>query len=292
MRWRPYCGGGGTGGTAGHCLCSTGWAAAHFSLYASILPITAVAALLGSSRLMITGADQCALARAQCRPGAADVAGSPEYLRPALVLTLPSWGHPARGVGAAPGCRHAFHLADGVARLPPAGGAAGLHCTPHRPGRQEAGAAGDCGDPCSWARSAPAVAAGGAALVAASTGFAVGTGCGHVAGGPRVWQWGWQLIRWRRRPRPGPAGLAPAAVAGPAAPGHAGAGAHALVALGQSIAIAKTLAARTGQAFDVNRECLGQGLPMSRGLQLGAGQLWLAQSLGTSRPARARRWRL
>ncbi|MFO1270541.1 MAG: SulP family inorganic anion transporter [Rubrivivax sp.] len=33
-----------------------------------------------------------------------------------------------------------------------------------------------------------------------------------------------------------------------------------VVALGQSIAIAKALAARTGHALDVNRECLGQGL--------------------------------
>ena len=33
-----------------------------------------------------------------------------------------------------------------------------------------------------------------------------------------------------------------------------------IVALGQSMAIAKALAARTGQVIDVNRECLGQGL--------------------------------
>ncbi len=33
-----------------------------------------------------------------------------------------------------------------------------------------------------------------------------------------------------------------------------------IVAMGQSIAIAKTLAARTGDALDANRECLGQGL--------------------------------
>jgi SulP family sulfate permease len=33
-----------------------------------------------------------------------------------------------------------------------------------------------------------------------------------------------------------------------------------LVALGQSVAIAKTLAVRSGQHLDVNRECLGQGL--------------------------------
>ncbi len=33
-----------------------------------------------------------------------------------------------------------------------------------------------------------------------------------------------------------------------------------IVALGQSIAVAKALAARSGQALDVNRECLGQGL--------------------------------
>jgi SulP family sulfate permease len=34
----------------------------------------------------------------------------------------------------------------------------------------------------------------------------------------------------------------------------------AIVVLGQSMAIAKTLAARTGDALDANRECLGQGL--------------------------------
>ena len=34
----------------------------------------------------------------------------------------------------------------------------------------------------------------------------------------------------------------------------------AIVALGQAMAIAKTLAARTGDALDANRECLGQGL--------------------------------
>ncbi len=33
-----------------------------------------------------------------------------------------------------------------------------------------------------------------------------------------------------------------------------------IVALGQSVAIAKSLAARSGQVLDVNRECLGQGL--------------------------------
>lgn len=33
-----------------------------------------------------------------------------------------------------------------------------------------------------------------------------------------------------------------------------------IVALGQSVAIAKALAARSGQVLDVNRECLGQGL--------------------------------
>ena len=33
-----------------------------------------------------------------------------------------------------------------------------------------------------------------------------------------------------------------------------------LVALGQSVAIAKALAARSGQVLDINRECLGQGL--------------------------------
>ena len=43
-----------------------------------------------------------------------------------------------------------------------------------------------------------------------------------------------------------------------------------IVALGQAMAIAKALAARTGQVLDVNRECLGQGLAnLSAGLGSG-----------------------
>ena len=43
-----------------------------------------------------------------------------------------------------------------------------------------------------------------------------------------------------------------------------------IVALGQSMAIAKALAARSGQVLDVNRECLGQGLAnLSAGLGSG-----------------------
>ena len=38
-----------------------------------------------------------------------------------------------------------------------------------------------------------------------------------------------------------------------------------LVALGQSVAIAKTMALRSGQVLDVNRECLGQGLANTAG---------------------------
>jgi len=44
----------------------------------------------------------------------------------------------------------------------------------------------------------------------------------------------------------------------------------AIVSLGQTIAIAKTMAARTGQALDVNRECFGQGLANVAGSCFGA----------------------
>ena len=55
-----------------------------------------------------------------------------------------------------------------------------------------------------------------------------------------------------------------------------------IVALGQSMAIAKALAARTGQALDVNRECLGQGLAnLSAGL--GSGMV-VCGSLNRSMP--------
>lgn len=55
-----------------------------------------------------------------------------------------------------------------------------------------------------------------------------------------------------------------------------------IVALGQSMAIAKALAARTGQPLDVNRECLGQGLAnLSAGL--GSGML-VCGSLNRSVP--------
>ena len=55
-----------------------------------------------------------------------------------------------------------------------------------------------------------------------------------------------------------------------------------IVALGQSMAIAKALASRTGQVLDVNRECLGQGLAnLSAGL--GSGMV-VCGSLNRSMP--------
>lgn len=87
----------------------------------------------------------------------------------------------------------------------------------------------------------------------------------------------WWLGRFSQPPLPGPAlqlvGSPPSAWPQWRWPGQ-GAGALvalgspllqaalalAIVALGQSMAIAKTLAARTGDALDANRECLGQGL--------------------------------
>ena len=61
---------------------------------------------------------------------------------------------------------------------------------------------------------------------------------------PSAWQHGqWPRIDWALLPK-----LLPMALA------------LAIIALGQSMAIAKALAQRSGQTLDVNRECLGQGL--------------------------------
>ena len=55
-----------------------------------------------------------------------------------------------------------------------------------------------------------------------------------------------------------------------------------IIALGQAMAIAKALAARTGQVLDVNRECLGQGLA-NLGAGLGSGMV-VCGSLNRSMP--------
>ena len=236
-----------------------------WGLYAAVVP-TAVAALAGSSRHVLTGpTNALALAlAASLAPLAA--AGSAEYLRLALVLTLmvgaiqlavallrlgvlthfisPSvllgfttgaalliaW-HALRSLAGGPGAHGALLPALAVSVLTLAVAAALRWRSPwpwlRGPGMLIALVAGT------------ALAAGG--VFAGLWGDAQLARIGRLP--PALPALTWPAITWADLPR-----LATIALA------------LTLVALGQSIAIAKALAARSGQSLDVNRECLGQGL--------------------------------
>ena len=226
-----------------------------WGLYSAVLP-TAVAALAGSSRHVLTGpTNAMSLALAAALAPLA-VAGSTDYLRMALVLTLmvgaiqlgvavlrlgtlthfisPSvllgftggaalliaW-HALGSLWAAPGA-HGPTLAVGVFTL----AVAVLLRWKWRPGPALL-----------LALVAGSLAAG---ALTASTGQAVP----RIGALPQAWPpFAPPAIAWADVPR-----LATIALA------------LTLVALGQSMAIAKALAARSGQFLNVNRECLGQGL--------------------------------
>lgn len=226
-----------------------------WGLYAAVVP-TAVAALAGSSYHALTGptnALSLALA-ASLAPLAA--AGSAEYLRLALVVTLmvgaiqlavallrlgvlTHFISPSVLLGFTTGAALliAWHALQSLVRehgaLPPALGVGALTLALAVLLRWR------------WRR-------GPGMLIALLAGTALG------AAGVR---WGgWSLALIGPLPQAWPP-LAPPALAWADVPRLATiALALTLVALGQSIAIAKALAARSGQALDVNRECLGQGL--------------------------------
>lgn len=226
-----------------------------WGLYAAVVP-TAVAALAGSSRHVLTGptnALSLALA-ASLAPLAAT--GSAEYLRLALVLTLmvgaiqlavallrlgvlTHFISPSVLLGFTTGAAlliawHALHsLTREHGALPPALGVGALTLAVAALLRWR------------W-RGGPGM------LVALVAGTLLA-----VAGV----QWGgWQLARIGALPQALPPWSVPAMSWADVPRLATIALALTLVALGQSIAIAKALAARSGQALDVNRECLGQGL--------------------------------
>ena len=226
-----------------------------WGLYAAVVP-TAVAALAGSSRHVLTGptnALSLALA-ASLVPLAA--AGSAEYLRLALVLTLM--------VGA-------IQLAVALLRL----GVLTHFISPSVLLGFTSGAALLI----AWhalhslvqAHGAPAPALGVAALTLAvavmlrwrwrrGPGMLLALVAGTALAAAGVHWGGWSLARIGMLPQALPPFSLPS-VSWADLPRLATiALALTLVALGQSIAIAKALAARSGQALDVNRECLGQGL--------------------------------
>lgn len=226
-----------------------------WGLYAAVVP-TAVAALLGSSRHVLTGPTNALSLALAASLAPLALAGSAEYLRLALALTLM--------VGA-------LQLAVALLRLgvlthfiSPSvllgftTGAAlliawhALHSL-----TREHGALGPALTVGGWTLAVAVLfrwrwRGGPGMLVALVAGTAL------AAGGV---QWGgWQLARIGALPQALPPFALPA-VAWADVPRLATiALALTLVALGQSIAIAKALAARSGQALDVNRECLGQGL--------------------------------
>jgi sulfate permease, SulP family len=222
-----------------------------WGLYTSIVPCI-VAALAGSSRHVMSGpTNAVALAMAaMLAPLAAR--GSPEYLRLALVATL--------AVGLFQTALALLRLGLLAHFISPSvmlgftSGAALLiawHACEQLADDAVAAAIGVATLAALllvrrlWPR-APALLIALAFVTAA--GWALmrfeGLAFEHVGTLPQAWpRWSPPPLAWSDVPRL--AGIAAALT---------------VVALGQSIAIAKALAARSGEPLDVNRECLGQGL--------------------------------
>ena len=233
-----------------------------WGLYAAVVP-TAVAALAGSSRHVLTGPTNALSLALAASLAPLAVAGSAEYLRLALVLTLmvgaiqvavallrlgvlTHFISPSVLLGFTTGAAlliawHALHsLTREHGALLPALAVAALTLVVAAGLRWRS--------PWPWTR-------GPGMLIALVAGTVL------AAAGVQAGFWGsTQLVRIGTLP-PALPSLSVPAVAWADLPRLATiALALTLVALGQSIAIAKTLAARSGQALDVNRECLGQGL--------------------------------
>jgi SulP family sulfate permease len=235
-----------------------------WGLYTAVVPCI-VAALAGSSRYVMSGPTNAVSLALAAMLAPLALAGSAEYLRLALVVTL--------GVGV-------LQAALALLRL----GLLAHFISPSVMLGFTSGAAVLIG----WHAAAGLVAPHGtaaalAANAAMAAALAVGFGTLALAAAlRRLWPQGpylllalgagslagWAASRWAAVPLGFVGALPQAWPAWSPVPLHWGdvprlAGivvALTVVSLGQSIAIAKTLAARTGQPLDVNRECLGQGL--------------------------------
>jgi len=242
-----------------------------WGLYGAVLP-TAVAALAGSSRHVLTGPTNALSLALAASLAPLAVAGSAEYLRLALVLTLM--------VGA-------IQLAIALLRL----GVLTHYISPSVLLGFTAGAAvliawhalrglvawplppvevlkGSWSDPRLGAALGPLLV-GGLTFAAVlllrrlwrrGPVLLLALAAGTAAGVALVQGAHWPLERIGALPQAWPPFAPPAFAWGDVSKLIAIALAITLVALGQGIAIAKTLAARSGQHLDVNRECLGQGL--------------------------------
>ncbi len=222
-----------------------------WGLYSAVVP-TLVAALAGSSRHVLTGPTNAVTLAIVASLAPLAAVGGPEYLRLVLVVTLmvgvlqlvlalarlgvlTNFISPSVLLGFTGGAAlliawHALRsLADGGVPRGPTLAVAGLTLAvavllrwrwPRAPGLLLALMAG----------SALAV---GLALPVARIGTL-----------PQAWpQWAPPALAWSDVPR-----LTTVALA------------LTIVALGQHVAVAKALAARSGQVLDINRECFGQGL--------------------------------
>ena len=231
-----------------------------WGLYGAVVP-AAIAALAGSSRHVITGpTNALALALAASLAPLA-VAGSAEYLRLALVVTLMvgliQIGVAVLRLGAlthfiAPSVLLGFTSGAALLIVWYALVDLGARPRPDAPALVVGGVtlAVAVGLRWRWPRGPYYLVA----LVAGTlTGMALTQGSGAnlrlVGALPQAWpDFALPPLQWADLPR-----LATIALA------------LTIVALGQSIAIAKAMAQRSGQLLDVNRECLGQGLANTAG---------------------------
>ena len=222
-----------------------------WGLYSAVIP-TAVAALAGSSRHVLTGPTNAVSLALVASLAPLAAVGSAEYLRLALVVTLM--------VGALQLLLALLRLGVLTHFISPSvllgftGGAALLiawHAALSlwtMPGNMAANLG--------VAAATLVVAAllrwrwprGPGLLIALAVGMAVAAFAGpdvlHIGALPQAW----------------PAFAPPSVGADDLPRLAASALALTIVALGQSVAVAKALAAKSGQQLDINRECLGQGL--------------------------------
>ena len=223
----------------------------EWGLYTAIVPCV-VAALAGSSRVVMSGPTNAVSLALAAMLAPLALAGSADHLRLALVVTLlvgllqtalalfrlgllANFISPSVMLGFTSGAALliAGHAAEDLLHDAPAAGVALGTLALAALGRRL------------WPRAPTLLAA---LVLASLAAWALQRYAqqplAFVGTLPQPWpSWRWVPLQWGDVPR-----LAGIAVA------------LTIVSLGQTIAIAKVLAARSGQPLDVNRECLGQGL--------------------------------
>lgn len=226
-----------------------------WGLYSAVVP-TAVAALAGSSRHVLTGPTNALTLALAASLAPLAVAGSAEYLRLALVLTLMVGviqlavallraGDLTHFIG--PSVLLGF--TSGAAVLIAWHASTDLLTWPHL----QVASIGVGATTLAAALLLRRLWRGGPTLLVA---LVLGT---LVSVAAQVWG-GVSMVRVGALPQALPAWSLPPLRAADLPRLATIALALTLVALGQSVAIAKALASRSGDALDVNRECLGQGL--------------------------------